>query len=79
MLTNIHEAKTNLSKLIAAAEAGEEVFIARNGQPVVKIIKVEQKKLKSPGSLGGHIDMPAWNSIEQAALDKEIEDLFYAD
>ena len=32
---NIHEAKTNLSKLIARAEAGEEIVIARGGEPVV--------------------------------------------
>lgn len=39
---NIHEAKTNLSKLIDAAQRGEEVVIARNGVPVVKLVPVEQ-------------------------------------
>jgi prevent-host-death family protein len=34
---NIHEAKTNLSRLLAQVEAGEEVIIARNGKPVAKI------------------------------------------
>lgn len=77
MQVNMHEAKSQLSKLIAAVEAGEEVLIARNGQPVVKIVRVEQKKLKPPGSLGGWEGLPDWNSIDQAALDKEIEDLFY--
>lgn len=41
---NIHEAKTQLSKLIAQAEAGEEVIIARNGAPVVKLSPVAQPK-----------------------------------
>jgi prevent-host-death family protein len=41
MIVNIHAAKTNLSKLIEAAEAGEEVIIARNGKPAVKLIPVE--------------------------------------
>lgn len=36
---NIHEAKTHLSKLIAAVEAGEEVVIARAGKPVAHIVK----------------------------------------
>jgi prevent-host-death family protein len=40
----IHEAKTNLSKLIARAEAGEEIVIARDDKPVVKIVAVEPKK-----------------------------------
>jgi prevent-host-death family protein len=33
----IHEAKTNLSKLIARAEAGEEIIIARGKQPVARL------------------------------------------
>lgn len=34
---NIHEAKTQLSKLIARAEAGESIVIARAGKPVVRL------------------------------------------
>jgi prevent-host-death family protein len=37
---NIHEAKTNLSRLLAQVEAGEEVIIARSGEPVAKLIAV---------------------------------------
>ena len=33
----IHEAKTNLSKLIARVEAGEEIVIARGDKPVAKL------------------------------------------
>ena len=40
MEVNVHHAKTNLSKLIAAAESGEEVIIARNGKPTVKLVRV---------------------------------------
>jgi prevent-host-death family protein len=40
MIVNIHAAKTNLSKLIEAAEAGEEVVIARNGKPAVRLAPV---------------------------------------
>lgn len=45
----IHEAKTNLSKLIARVEAGEEITIARGDKPVAKlgpIDKLESKKGK---------------------------------
>ena len=35
---NIHEAKTQLSRLVEAALAGEEVVIARNGVPAVKLV-----------------------------------------
>jgi len=37
-VVNTHEAKSRLSELIRAAEAGDEVIVARNGSPVAKII-----------------------------------------
>jgi prevent-host-death family protein len=46
---NIHEAKTQLSRLVEAALAGEEVVIARNGVPAVKLVPVETKPVKRRG------------------------------
>lgn len=37
----VHQAKTNLSRLIAAAEAGEEVILARGSKPAVRLVPVE--------------------------------------
>jgi prevent-host-death family protein len=39
---NIHEAKTQFSKLIARVEAGEEVVIARDGAPVARLVAIRQ-------------------------------------
>ena len=44
MQVNVHEAKSQLSKLIEAVLAGEEVIIARNDTPVVRMVPVEVKK-----------------------------------
>jgi prevent-host-death family protein len=41
---NIFEAKTTLSKLIARAEKGEDVVIARAGKPVVRLTRLEPEK-----------------------------------
>ncbi len=41
MLVNVHDAKSQLSKLIAAAEAGEDVVIARKGKPAVRLVPVK--------------------------------------
>jgi prevent-host-death family protein len=50
----VHTAKTQLSKLIARAEAGEEVIIARRDKPVVRLVPVEQPKSKRQfGSMKG--------------------------
>ena len=42
MQVTVHAAKTNLSKLIEAALAGEEVVIAKGKTPVVKIVPIPQ-------------------------------------
>ena len=56
MIVNVHAAKTNLSKLIEQAEAGEEVIIARNSEPVVRLVPVGRPKPKRVfGALAGKI------------------------
>ena len=71
---NIHEAKTQLSRLVEAALSGEEVVIARNGVPAVKLVPVEAKKPRRvPGAWKGRIiehDPNWWHP------DPEMADLF---
>jgi len=40
MLVNMHDAKTRLSELVAAAEQGEEIIIARSGIPAVRLLGI---------------------------------------
>jgi prevent-host-death family protein len=50
----IHQAKTNLSKLIQKVAAGEEVIIARGAKPVARLVAVgEVKGKRMPGALKG--------------------------
>ncbi len=51
---NIHDAKTNLSKLLEAVARGEEVVIAKSGRPVAKLVPLPRLE-KSPGRLEGKI------------------------
>jgi prevent-host-death family protein len=46
MQVTIHAAKTNLSRLIEAALAGEEVVIARGKTPVARIVPIPQQRFK---------------------------------
>lgn len=65
--TNLHEAKTNLSKLVELVSQGEEVIICKAGLPVAKLIKFQpEKKPRVPGAWAGQVtiaddfdDMPA--------------------
>ncbi len=53
---NIHQAKTQLSKLIEAAERGEDVIIARAGKPVVRLVSIgPARPHRRPGSLEGQL------------------------
>ena len=52
---NVHEAKTNLSKLLAQVEAGEEVIIARNGKPVARLVSCKPKGKPQFGAWKGKI------------------------
>ena len=55
---NVHEAKTNLSRLLAQVEAGEEVTIARNGKPVARLVGIQPRGKRQPGILKGRIEIP---------------------
>lgn len=48
---NIHEAKTQFSRFVEQAEAGEEIVIARAGKPVARLVALENSALK-PRKLG---------------------------
>jgi prevent-host-death family protein len=48
MQTNILEAKNRLSKLIKAAQAGEEVVIANRGEPVARLVPVRDARARVP-------------------------------
>ena len=51
-VTSIHEAKTNLSRLIQRAERGEEILIARGKKPVARLVPLKQ--LRKKRQLGLH-------------------------
>ena len=58
---NIHEAKTQLSRFVDQAAAGEEVIIARAGKPVARLMSLQSQQTK-PRQLGlgkGLFTLPA--------------------
>jgi antitoxin (DNA-binding transcriptional repressor) of toxin-antitoxin stability system len=57
MRVNMHEAKTNLSRLVAAVESGEadEVEIARAGQVVALIVPPHPHPARRPGYWSGRV------------------------
>ena len=56
---SVHDAKTNLSRLIADALAGGDVVIARGNVPVVRLVPVAPLGRRQFGALKGRIAMDA--------------------
>jgi antitoxin (DNA-binding transcriptional repressor) of toxin-antitoxin stability system len=55
---NIHEAKTQLSKLIDMAVKGEPFIIAKAGKPLVKVERITEKPPQRIGFLEGQFEVP---------------------
>lgn len=73
MPVNIHEAKTHLSQLLARVEQGEEVVIARNGQPIAVLSRYRPAGTpRRPGTCRGAIRI----ADDFDALDPAVEALF---
>jgi prevent-host-death family protein len=52
-LVNLYDAKSQLSRLIDRAAAGEDIVIARSGKPIVRLVPVEDALPRQPGLLKG--------------------------
>lgn len=76
MQVNIHDAKTNLSKLIEKVQQGKEIIIAKAGKPVVKLVEYKKPlKKRKFGLWKGKV----WMSPDFNDEDPEINKMFYGE
>jgi len=73
---NIHAAKTNFSKLVERAQAGEEIIIANAGKPVARLMPLapEQKPRRVFGQLAHLGPVPDW--IDDPLPDEILESFY---
>ncbi len=57
-VVNVHQAKTQLSRLLAQVEAGEDVVIARRGEPVARLVGCKPVTKRQPDVLKGRVVVP---------------------
>ena len=67
-VVNVHQAKTHLSRLLAQVEAGEEVVIARRGEPVARLVRCKSRGKRQFGAMKGQI------VVDDSILDPLPED-----
>jgi prevent-host-death family protein len=74
-IVNVHAAKTNLSRLIERAEAGEEIVIGRAGKPVAKLVPyVPERPVRTFGALRGQIRiLPGFDELD-AEIERDFEE-----
>jgi prevent-host-death family protein len=76
MRVNVGQAKTDLSRLLARVEEGEDVEIARNGVPVARLVHIEpelkpgEKFLAIKGALAGQIFLSDDFEFSEEELDQ---------
>ena len=73
MEVNIHEAKTQLSRLIELALKGEEVTIAKAGHPLVRLIPIQPAKPVLGSARGSIVMKPGWDA---PMTPEEVEETF---
>ncbi len=77
MAYTVHEAKTNLSKLLKEACSGKEVIIAKGRQPMAKLVAIgAARKKRIPGKFAGQFS--AAESAFAPLTDQELEELGFA-
>ncbi len=77
MQVNIHDAKTHFSKLINQALTGEDVIIARDGKPIVRLVPyAEEIQTRRGGQFKGLIQI---SEDFDAPLPDELLKQFYGD
>jgi prevent-host-death family protein len=74
-IVNVHAAKSNLSRLLERAEAGEEIVIARAGKPVAKLVPyVADRPKRVFGRLKGQIRiLPGFDDLD-AEIERDFEE-----
>ena len=58
MIVNVHQAKAQLSQLLVRVESGEDVIIARRGQPVAKLVACKPVRKRQSDAIKGQVTIP---------------------
>jgi prevent-host-death family protein len=74
-IVNVHAAKTQLSKLLERAEAGEEIVIGRAGKPIAKLVPyIPDRPRRVFGALKGQVRiLPGFDDLDDEVT-RDFED-----
>ena len=67
-IVNVHEAKTQFSKLLERAHAGEEIVLAKAGKPYARLVPLENAQPRVPGIAEGRLDESFFDPLPESEL-----------
>ncbi len=72
-IVNVHEAKTQFSRLIDAAHAGETIVVAKGGKPWARLVPLEPPRgRRAPGVLKGRVNLPPLEVLLESLPEEEL-------
>ena len=67
-IVNVHEAKTNFSKLLDRAHGGEEIVLAKAGKPYARLVPLESTQPRVAGIAEGRVDEAFFDPLPEEEL-----------
>lgn len=67
-IVNVHQAKTQLSRLLKRAHEGEEIVLAKAGKPYARLVPLEEAKPRVPGVVEGRVDNAFFEPLPESEL-----------
>ena len=68
-IVNVHEAKTQLSRLLKRAHDGEEIILAKAGKPYARLVPLDTGLPRQPGIASGRVDDAFFEPLPDEELD----------
>jgi len=67
-IINVHEAKTNFSRLLSRAHTGEEIIISKAGKPYAKLVPLSPIQKRKPGIAKGKVTDSFFESLPEEEI-----------
>ena len=68
-IVNVHQAKTQFSRLLKRAHEGEEIVLAKAGKPYARLVPLAEVQPRVPGIADGLVDDAFFESLPDSELD----------
>ena len=68
LIVNVHDAKTNFSRLLEQAHAGQEIVLAKAGKPYARLMPLAPDSGGLPGRLAGRVEAAFFESLPDDEL-----------